>query len=500
MRIVSRKHPLTRWCLKSSRAIDYEIYRHLKSYPYMFHPFGTFRIFWESAMTLFIVAALLVTPVFLTFYFDEHEKWYLFNLAIDAVFICDIVIWFFTGYYDSHTQTVILMPKVAASKYLRGFFILDALPVLPLEFLIVFYESVWYLALLNLLKILRLRTVIDYSRRIYYVYRINYHLYQIAKIVVIIVVCVHWAACLEYHLPLVVAKIAGENDASWIRSSYMANRDTRFKMYLTCVNRAIIALVGSTHYLNMSTPEDIVYNLILSVLGFLGFVYLLARFSQLMTTFHSTDKRHLKLIQQLQQYIRYRELPHSLQRRLLDYYNYRNKKGFERDKMIINHVSPYLREKLLLHNYMRLLTNVELFKHLPQIVVTQLVGALRSEIFMPNDVLVKAGTRGDALYFVACGTIAVYDSAGKEICHLKDGTYFGELALVMEDERKTDSVVAVENCMVYILSRADFQHALSPYPELFGHLQNIVLAHLEQSRLQKTFKLNSLSRREISTV
>lgn len=55
----------------------------------------------------------------------------------------------------------------------------------------------------------------------------------------------------------------------------MANRDTRFKIYLTCVNRAVIALVGSTHYLSVSAPEDIVYNLILSVLGFLGFVYLL---------------------------------------------------------------------------------------------------------------------------------------------------------------------------------------------------------------------------------
>lgn len=42
-RIASRKHPLTRWCLKSTRAIDYEILRHLDFYPYMIHPFSTFR-------------------------------------------------------------------------------------------------------------------------------------------------------------------------------------------------------------------------------------------------------------------------------------------------------------------------------------------------------------------------------------------------------------------------------------------------------------------------
>ncbi|XP_036143431.1 uncharacterized protein LOC118645814 [Monomorium pharaonis] len=91
----------------------------------------------------------------------------------------------------------------------------------------------------------------------------------------IIVLCVHWAACLEYYLPLTVAKIVGPNDASWIRSPYMENRRTKFAIYLSCLNRAIIALVGSTHYLNVSSPEDIIYNLILSVLGVIGFIYLL---------------------------------------------------------------------------------------------------------------------------------------------------------------------------------------------------------------------------------
>lgn len=62
-----------------------------------------------------------------------------------------------------------------------------------------------------------------------------------------------------------------------------------------------------------------------------------------MTTFHITTKRHLKIIQQLQEYMRYKELPHSLQNRLLTFYHYRNKKHLERNKNIINEVSPYLR-------------------------------------------------------------------------------------------------------------------------------------------------------------
>lgn len=72
--------------------------------------------------------------------------------------------------------------------------------------------------------------------------------------------------------------------------------------------------------------------------------FVVAQFSQLMTTINITIKRHLKIIQQLQEYMRYKELPHALQRRLLTFYHYRNRKSFERNKKIINEVSPYLRE------------------------------------------------------------------------------------------------------------------------------------------------------------
>lgn len=139
-------------------------------------------------------------------------------------------------------------------------------------------------------------------------YRINFHLYKIAEMGVILMVHVHWVACLEYYLPLVVARIAGPDDESvridktktkretranrrdttvtrnvlklyrsWIRSAYMLKRKTRFRIYLACVHRALIALAGSAHYLDMRATEDIVYNLVLTILGFLGFIYLLGK-------------------------------------------------------------------------------------------------------------------------------------------------------------------------------------------------------------------------------
>lgn len=72
-------------------------------------------------------------------------------------------------------------------------------------------------------------------------------------------------------------------------------------------------------------------------------------------------------------------------------------------------------QKLILHNYRALINSVELFKHLPETVVAQLVGTLRSEIFTIGDKVIEAGTRGDSLYFIVSGTLAVYNSTGTEV-------------------------------------------------------------------------------------
>lgn len=67
---------------------------------------------------------------------------------------------------------------------------------------------------------------------------------------------------------------------------------------------------------------------------------------------------------------------------------------------------------------MKFVKNVELFKHLPKHIIVQLTGALQSEIYIAGDEIVKAGTRGEALYFISSGTVAVYNSAGKEVCNV----------------------------------------------------------------------------------
>lgn len=139
-----------------------------------------------------------------------------------------------------------------------------------------------------------------------------------------------------------------------------------------------------------------------------------------------------------------------------------------------------------MHSCVKLMQNVEFFKHLPESLFPQILMLLNAEIFLANDTLVKAGTIGDALYFIISGTVAVYNRDGKKICHLEDGSYFGEVALVMEKEKRLATVIAMETCEVYVLKRRDFLNIINQYPNLIRILQKLAIEKLEKSILGET--------------
>lgn len=65
-------------------------------------------------MMVFMFVALLLAPVSITFYYDAHDNWHMINDIVNSVFLCDIVMWFFTGYYDYRTKVIVLDPRIVA--------------------------------------------------------------------------------------------------------------------------------------------------------------------------------------------------------------------------------------------------------------------------------------------------------------------------------------------------------------------------------------------------
>jgi len=53
----------------------------------------------------------------------------------DSIFLIDIVLNFFTGYYDQNNNLIMDKPKIA-TKYLKGWFLLDFVALFPFDIII----------------------------------------------------------------------------------------------------------------------------------------------------------------------------------------------------------------------------------------------------------------------------------------------------------------------------------------------------------------------------
>ncbi|KAJ8956732.1 hypothetical protein NQ318_014088 [Aromia moschata] len=142
-------------------------------------------------------------------------------------------------------------------------------------------------------------------------------------------------------------------------------------------------------------------------------------------------------------------------------------------------------QEILIHASKDHIEKVEIFKQLPEHILMKVVAHLRSEIFLPGDVIVSAGTPGNCMFFIYHGTVAVFTPQGREICHLEDGAHFGELALVF-NETRVANVVAVTPCELFVSRRSDFLEAIAPFPDIKEHLISIATERLYQTQQETT--------------
>jgi CRP-like cAMP-binding protein len=108
------------------------------------------------------------------------------------------------------------------------------------------------------------------------------------------------------------------------------------------------------------------------------------------------------------------------------------------DRFTFRRIARNLGEQQL-KSYIELLAGVELLSSLTSNERDKIAEAIEEIQLQPNTVVFKQGTRGDAMYFVADGTVKVSTSTDGvtdiELVRLKKGAAFGEAALLADKPR-----------------------------------------------------------------
>ena len=79
--------------------------------------------------------ACIVTPYRTAFSEEDPIGWIVVDSIIDILFLIDLILNFFYAYYDENEELVIDRKKIAI-KYLKSWFIIDIIAILPINYMI----------------------------------------------------------------------------------------------------------------------------------------------------------------------------------------------------------------------------------------------------------------------------------------------------------------------------------------------------------------------------
>ncbi|XP_032683147.1 potassium/sodium hyperpolarization-activated cyclic nucleotide-gated channel 1-like [Odontomachus brunneus] len=275
-----------------------------------------------------------------------------------------------------------------------------------------------------------------------------------------------------------------EDSDTYFMSKHLYNKPI-WKIYLVSVHIGVSNLIGSSSFeFEDFGILDRVIRCILLLCGKGYIIYLIVTILQLLESSAEPELKYQRIMHQVKEYIHQKRLPRHLQDKLISYYEYRYQGSFFKESIISDTLSNHLNREILLHSSRRLLNNV-ILRNLTHNVLGDLMSLLRLVIYLEEDVIYKAGTEGDCMYFIANGTVVLITFSGKEICHLHDGDHFGETVLIYPDRSRTESVIALEMCELLCLDRHDFKCLFPPKSEFYINLKQVT-----QERLQKIEKLN----------
>jgi CRP-like cAMP-binding protein len=110
------------------------------------------------------------------------------------------------------------------------------------------------------------------------------------------------------------------------------------------------------------------------------------------------------------------------------------------------------------------LANIELFAELDSSDLARLAKVTVVREFKKGDVIVREGEAGVAFYIISRGTVEVVKSLGtaseQVVGTLKEGTFFGEMAL-FDNHLRSASVRAATECECLVLTKWDFNAEMS---------------------------------------
>lgn len=423
--------------------------------------------YWDNFVILLITYSAIIIPLEIALDSVSKSRTVLtINTITVFCFLLDLIFNFYhalkkeTETNANSKQNSALTRKQRLYSYLKTWFIIDLISIIPYDLLIQYsflHPSYEYLALARTLRLLRLLKIAQFMQKWGQTEFSNQGVMRLFYFVYWTGLIAHWIALGWIYIGGVPEKI---NDLP-------IDPNEPFTLYNIALYWTITTLT-TIGYGDITPKTNIqrMYTMIVMIIGAGLYGYIIGNIANLLTNIDIAKTNFMQKMEKINTFMKYRRIPVELQNRINNYYTFlwENRKGYD-ESNIMDELPSSLRMKIALYLNKDIFEKIPIFKEASEDLISELVLNLKPVIFTPGDYIFRKGDIGLNMYFISRGIVEVIDEDKEHvIATLTDGNFFGEMALVFSAPRNA-SIKALDYCDLYTLDKETFDKVIVNFPD-----------------------------------
>ena len=385
-------------------------------------PNSQFKYYFDLSIFIFSFYTFCVNPIFLCFYPKPKFPfffWYnCINILIDLVYISDLILGFFTAYYDIEERYIKKLSEIAIY-YLSNWFTIDLLSAIPFTTIYTLhsiknrnnysYSGDYKLyELFEIFRLLKIYKSINNNEFFHYLLKSlnkvnNFEKYFILGFYSLIVILHgHLFACINIFL-------SNLDYPNWVTVQNL-NNSPKTDIYIASFYYifSTVTTVGYGDIVSINIYERF-NNLILLVVGIMIYSYCVSSLSNYVQQVDSKTLDYQEKSKTLEQIrLNHEKMPQELYEKISRFLKYKLSNESKVQNELIDNLPIGLRSTLIMEMYKPVINNFIFFKTFNSSdFIIKVIMAFRPILSLKNEKLINEGDYIEEIVFVKKGTLAL---------------------------------------------------------------------------------------------